>query len=376
MNGWSARDGARKERRPDRDAPSRGVRFAARGPAPVQEDRPSRARLFWRRQRRLVRPGIVCLFVLGLAALGARFLYDAASEERFAPLRARLVAMEPLPIRHIVINGRGMTGESAILDALGTAEGKPIFGFSVEAARQRIDALPFVAGATVERRMPDTVVVTLTERAPVAIWQDHGHFVLINRAGDEVPDEGLTGGEAGKAFAQLPLVVGDGANLAAAAMIDALAHQPEVKARVTAMVRVGQRRWNLRLKDGTAVLLPEGQEAAALARLARYQDSMQLLDRPVQEIDLRLPDRLVIHQPPPPPVDSASSGDAPPGDAKAPEAKNTETKSGDGQPAPKAPRTAAAKPVKPVPPKSPAGTATSALEAPAPLAPPEPGNVP
>ncbi|MBF0891325.1 FtsQ-type POTRA domain-containing protein [Gluconobacter sp. LMG 1744] len=273
------------------------VRERYSGGMPPQEDRPSRAKLFWRRQRRLIRPAIVFLVVMGLAGAGMRLLYDAASEERFAPLRERLVAMEPLPIRHIVINGRGMTSEASIQDALGTSIGHPIFGFSVEAARQRLDELPFIDHATVERHMPDTVIITLVERTPIAVWQDRGHFMLINRVGEEVPDQGLTGKNA-QAFLQLPLVVGEGANTAAASVIDALNHEPLVKAQVTALIRVGSRRWNATLKDGTTVLLPEGEEAAAFARLARYQQSMRLLERPVQSIDLRLPDRMVVHQPP------------------------------------------------------------------------------
>ncbi|GBR14355.1 cell division protein FtsQ [Gluconobacter frateurii NRIC 0228] len=257
------------------------------------------------------------LVVGGIGMMGARLLYDAASEERFAPLREKLVAMEPLPIRHVVINGRGMTSEESIYEALGTSLGRPIFGFSVEAARKRIDELPFVDHATVERRMPDTVIINLTERTPVAVWQTHGHFTLINRAGEEVPDQGLTGKNA-QAFLQLPLVVGDGANMAASSVIDALAKQPDVKSRVTALVRVGNRRWNVTLKDGTTVLLPEGEEAAAFARLARYQGTMQLLDRPVVSIDMRLPDRMVIHQTPAPspPPDAANAASAKPEAAK------------------------------------------------------------
>jgi len=309
----------RRDGRPQEPDFHRDPSFRANRPAamPPYEDRPSRAKLFWRRQRRLIRPGIVLLVVGGIGMMGARLLYDAASEERFAPLREKLVAMEPLPIRHVVINGRGMTSEESIYEALGTSLGRPIFGFSVEAARKRIDELPFVDHATVERRMPDTVIINLTERTPVAVWQTHGHFTLINRVGEEVPDQGLTGKNA-QAFLQLPLVVGDGANMAASSVIDALAKQPDVKSRVTALVRVGNRRWNVTLKDGTTVLLPEGEEAAAFARLARYQGTMQLLDRPVVSIDMRLPDRMVIHQTPAPspPPDAANAAPAKPEAAK------------------------------------------------------------
>ncbi len=96
------------------------------------------------------------------------------------------------------------------------------------------------------------------------------------------------------AFGDLPLVVGAGAPEAATALLDALAAQPTLKPRVMAAVRVGERRWNLRMKNGTDVMLPEGADAPALARLAELQAADALLDRPLAVVDMRLPDRLVV----------------------------------------------------------------------------------
>jgi len=110
----------------------------------------------------------------------------------------------------------------------------------------------------------------------------------------------LTGAALSGAAAPLPLVVGAGANEAAAAMIDLLRAQPAIAGRVEAAVRVSERRWNLKLSGGADVLLPEGHEAAALTRLAELQGRDRLLDRPVAAIDMRLPDRLVVRMQPPP----------------------------------------------------------------------------
>ena len=80
----------------------------------------------------------------------------------------------------------------------------------------------------------------------------------------------------------------------------ALKAQPHVLAHVVAAERVDGLRWNLILKNQTVVKLPEGDMAAALAELAGLQDGMQLLDRPVEAIDLRLPDRMAVSLTPPP----------------------------------------------------------------------------
>ena len=178
--------------------------------------------------------------------------------------------------------------------------GDSLLGFSVAAARQRIETLSWVENASVERRMPDTVVVQLTERRPFAVWQNQKKFSLIARQGQVVGDQDVA------AFGNLPLVVGPDAPAHATELLDALAAQPSLQSHVAAMVRVGERRWNLRLTNGTDVMLPEGNEIAALARLAQLQASNALLDRPLAVLDMRLPDRLVIRtkaEPaPPPPV--------------------------------------------------------------------------
>ncbi|CUW47355.1 cell division protein FtsQ/DivIB [Novacetimonas hansenii] len=273
-------------------------------------DRPSRLSIFVRRQKRLIRPALLTLVLCAVGAGCVAFAHRLGSDERFAPLRARIVNMLPLRITNITVTGNELTGDDALQDALGVRRGDFILGFSLNAARQRIDALPFVDHSVIERHLPDTIIIHLIERRPFAVWQNHGHFMLIDREGNQVRDQGMTGKDA-QAFMQLPLVVGPDANIAAAALMDELSAQPEVRAHVAAAVRVGQRRWNLTLRDGTVVLLPEGEEVPALRRLAQMQQDMRILERPVLSIDMRLPDRLIIREPPHP----AGNDNTPPGTA-------------------------------------------------------------
>jgi len=271
-------------------------------------DRPSRTHLFLRRQRRLIGPALLGLMVLAGGAGALHVGLAMRSERSFAPIRAEIGRLAGLRVTDIVIQGRDMTSESQVLTALGVSRGDPLLGFSVAAARERLDQLPFVDHATVERRMPGTVLVSLVERRPYAVWQDHGRFVLIDRKGAIVESHGMTGKDA-DAFAELPLVVGPGAAEAAAALIDDLAAEPAIRHLVVASIRVGRRRWNLLLRGGTDVLLPEGAEPQALRRLAQYEGSMKLLERPLQTIDMRLPDRLVLRpRPATGPGTSSSSG--------------------------------------------------------------------
>ncbi len=185
-----------------------------------------------------------------------------------------------------------MTPESQVRSVLGVSVGDSLLGFSLEDARARIEKLTWVQHATVERRLPGTVVVQLMERRPFAVWQTQGRFVLIDRAGQVVAEQDPVKDAA--AFSILPLVVGPGAPEHAAALLDQLAGIPALRSRVVAAVRVGERRWNLRLNNGCDVLLPEGQELAAMTRLMELHTAQSLLDRPLQTLDMRAPDRLVV----------------------------------------------------------------------------------
>ena len=205
-----------------------------------------------------------------------------------ATLRERLGKAADMRVRDVVIEGRANTPEPLLRAAIGVSKGDPILGFSVEQARKRIETLTFIEHASVERRLPGTIVVAVQERRPFAVWQHDGKFQLIGRDGQVVQDQNLA------TFAGLPLVVGDGAPAHAAAMLDMIAAAPGLQPRIAALVRVADRRWNLTLKNGTDVMLPEGAEQPAIARLMQLQSTHQLLDRPLAVVDMRLPDRLVL----------------------------------------------------------------------------------
>jgi len=262
---------------------------------PRLQDRPGRWKLIWRKQRRMLRGalaggGLIAVVVL-LGALLHTLGHGADWRERFGNATASL----GLRVQDIVIEGRQKTPEPLLWAALGVGRGDPILAFSVADARTRLETINWVQSATVERLLPGTILVRLVERSPIAVWQHDGRFALIDRDGNTVTDSDVA------TFAgQLPLVVGLGAPKAAAPLIDALAAQPVLQGRVVAAVRVGERRWNLRMNNGTDVLLPEGAEAQALAKLVELQASHALLDRPLQAVDLRLPDRLVVRPLPDP----------------------------------------------------------------------------
>jgi len=141
---------------------------------------------------------------------------------------------------------------------------------------------------TVERRLPRTIYVHVSERKPLALWQKDGVIVLIDGNGVTLQTRHL------EEFAYLPLIVGDAAPAAAPDLVAAMAGSPVLKQRVVAAVRVAKRRWNLRFDSGLEVLLPEGDVAPSWARLVEIVNRRRLLDSSIHTLDLRFDDRAVL----------------------------------------------------------------------------------
>ena len=90
------------------------------------------------------------------------------------------------------------------------------------------------------------------------------------------------------------MIVGGDAPDEAPALFTLLAAQPRLSKRVRAAVRVGARRWNLRLDNGIDIQLPEENASDAWARLAELDREHRLLARDIELIDLRLPGRMIV----------------------------------------------------------------------------------
>lgn len=200
-----------------------------------------------------------------------------------------LLALSGFSIQDVRVTGRVHTQKDELLHAVGVERGDPIFDFDTETTRQRIERLGWVETATVTRLLPDTIRIEITEREPFALWQRGGELSLIDASGRAITDDGV------QDFAHLPFIVGFGAPRETPKLLKLMrAEQPQLLQRVRAFVRVGDRRWNLRLENGVDVKLPETGVSAALATLVAQDTKHRILSRDIVSVDLRLPDRVSV----------------------------------------------------------------------------------
>lgn len=205
----------------------------------------------------------------------------------------RATAAAGFAVREILVTGRQATADDALLEILNIKRGAPIFAFDPVAALEAVRKLPWVADATIERRLPDTIYVSILERKPMARWQFGGNVKVIDNTGAVLPQADPA------AFAALPLVVGKGADSEARGLFALLAQHAEIAPLVRSATRVSERRWNLQLGEGVTVRLPEYGTEQALARLTKLVKDRKIMARDIVAIDLRQKDRIAVETPGP-----------------------------------------------------------------------------
>jgi len=204
---------------------------------------------------------------------------------------ARQFAAIGFRVTSLKIAGASAMASADIARAAGIAKDEPVFAIDLEALRLRVAAVGWVEDVAVQRLLPSTIRITVIERPPAAVWQSGGALRVIDRDGRVISEADPY------RFPDLPLLVGHGANEADASQVLALIKsRPRLVERLEAMVRVDDRRWDLRLKDGGLIQLPATEEESALIQLDRMDQGQRLLELGFERIDLRSPDMVVVRR--------------------------------------------------------------------------------
>ena len=191
-------------------------------------------------------------------------------------------------VKRITVEGQSHATDAEITAALKAGPDTMMLGFDTDAAKARLEVVPWIRHAQVMRLLPSTLQVQIEERVPYAIWQNHGQTYVVDV-------EGVTLAPAlREAYADLPLVVGEGAAKAASALYDALKPYGDLREKMIAASRVGDRRWTLKLASGLEIMLPDDNIDEALTSLIKLEKERGLLKRDIAAIDLRLLDRVTV----------------------------------------------------------------------------------
>jgi cell division protein FtsQ len=271
------------------------ARASARDGHPAKPSAPQRAGLGPK-----LAIGVATLVIVGGAATGLILAHrdHAASAAQAAPAAAqstrlgRLLAPLGFRLARVEVQGAPDMAKADILRAAQTAghltKGMPIIGLGLDDLRKQVEGTGWVKDAKIVRLLPDTLVIAVTPRQPIAVWQHLGETKVVD-------SEGRIIGEADPAhFSDLPLVVGEGASDDAHNILPLLRQRPRLMALTDALIRVDGRRWDLRLKDGSLVQLPAVGADSALIQLDQLDQKQRLLSLGFERMDLRDPDAIAV----------------------------------------------------------------------------------
>ena len=245
--------------------------------------------LFWRKKLFLISSFIFLMsLIVTLVTLKQSSYYGKIIEIANQSFFINNIIRPKLRVNHIFVEGRSETSRKKLLQSLRLHRGQFILDFKPEEARLRIEKLPWVETAIIERHLPDTIRLTIKEKKPLALWQRNGQLLLLDAKGKIINLPSIS------SYTSLIIIIGKDAPFRAESLFNVLAAEPILAREVKAAVRIGARRWNLYLKNNIQILLPENNTSAAWGHLAQLNNKYKLLSRDLVSIDLRLSDRVII----------------------------------------------------------------------------------
>jgi len=237
---------------------------------------------------------IFLAMILGLAAVGAWMAATFAGVPAMARDQMAVLSHDAgFELHNINVRGTSNLNELKIYQIALADRDRAMPFVDVGALRDKLLELSWVEDARVSRQLPDTLVVDIVERKPVAVLEKIDRLVLIDKDGIELE----TIGEA-RAKGKL-LLKGSSAGKQIAALTELLDAAPALRPQLRSAEWVGNRRWNLTFRTGQLLALPEGkdQSAKALMKFAQLDGRNRLLGGKAVAFDMRAPDRIYLRVP-------------------------------------------------------------------------------
>ncbi len=290
----AVRGGSRSQARPPSKAPPKAQRRAPARAANAPAEHPGLSTKW----TLISAAAVLVLAMAGVLASGHRgerlvAAIGAGIDGQFGNAGFRL--------KNVEVEGASSMASADIVKAAGVYQNQPLLGLNLDELRQRVEKVGWVKEARVVRLLPDTLVVAVVERRQLAVWQHGGRQYVIDEKGRVIPEADAN------RFSKLPLVVGEGGAEHAPEILPIIAQRPRLMGQMDALVRVDDRRWDLRMKDGSLIQLPASGEENALMELERLDQRSRILELGFERIDLRNPDTVAVRPRPNAPLTATAA---------------------------------------------------------------------
>ncbi|SMH54043.1 cell division protein FtsQ/DivIB [Maritimibacter sp. HL-12] len=237
--------------------------------------------------RSLLRVGIPTFLIL--TAAGWYFANPTnrfAIAEKAAEIRRSIETRPEFMVKLMAIEGATPVVDAAIRELLPVEFPVSSFDLDLAAMQAEVAALDVIRSVDIHIRPGGVMQINVVERVPALVWRARDRLELIDATGHRVAT--VTDRVARP---DLPLVAGQGANLRSAEALSLIRAAEPLGARLRGLVRVGERRWDMILDRGQAILLPETNPVSALDQVLALDQAQDLLARDITHIDMRNPGR-------------------------------------------------------------------------------------
>jgi cell division protein FtsQ len=256
---------------------------------------PAPSRLKYRMERLMLTPlfrlllrfGLPCLLTFSIATWWLSYDDNRMKIiDTYADLRSQVESRPEFMVNMMAVDGASDLVAEGIRQILPLDFPISSFDLDLEAMRETVVSLDPVKSARLYVRQGNVLQVEVVERLPVVLWRNEQGLQLLD-------DEGMLVGPAflRSDWPELPLIVGDGANGLVTEALELVAAAEPLAARLRGLVRMGERRWDVVLDRDQRILLPETEAVRALERVIAMDHAVNMLERDLVAVDLRLPNR-------------------------------------------------------------------------------------
>ena len=185
-------------------------------------------------------------------------------------------------IKNIEISGLNHLNKNDIIKIVSAYNDINIFNVNINNIYKEIKNNTWIKKASIEIIYPNTIKILLTEKKPIAIWQNRYRNSLITKSGDIIFEKNL---EEFKNY--LPIVVGQNANKKVQSILNIFSKNRDFVTNIWSLTFVNQRRWDVHFNQGLTIKLPSKNLEKAWEKVLYLDKEFKILNLGLTELDLR-----------------------------------------------------------------------------------------
>ena len=232
--------------------------------------------------------GLIAFFIVWIVLIALAADVPKRTQDWITHQFHTLSAQSGFQLKQIAVTGRENTDATKLRKLIHVEQGQSIFALDLDRLHKDILMLPWVKSAALRRAWPDRLNIHLTEHTATAIWQYDGQAYLLDENADIIHSP------LREEFSKLPVMIGKDAPAHTKKLLELIDAEPLVKSEFDSAKRLGDRRWDVVLKNGIILKLPEDDMEFALARIADAQKKYLIFSKEILSLDARFSDRLIV----------------------------------------------------------------------------------